>query len=189
MLFKSKIERLFFQGVTFYQLKNKTEYKTHYQRQSNLSMGEGFNQGRVGGGQGQQPARNTPGPGGGIMARIQATMSCHDNATVKRELDWQARVEGDGYKAVTFRPGVGGTNLSCFCIHEGQITGGPHGPLGRDFLQNVGGGDRCAGQAHRVCRGLHQWTLPSLIHPPPPKCLGMDKGKIPTQHCKVWDIL
>jgi hypothetical protein len=32
MPFKSKIERLFFQGITFYQLKKNAEYKTHYQR-------------------------------------------------------------------------------------------------------------------------------------------------------------
>jgi hypothetical protein len=32
MPFKSKIERLFFQGVTFYQLKKNAQYKTHYQR-------------------------------------------------------------------------------------------------------------------------------------------------------------
>jgi hypothetical protein len=40
MPFRSKIERLFFQGVTFYQLKKNTEYKTHYQRidGTNFSM-------------------------------------------------------------------------------------------------------------------------------------------------------
>jgi hypothetical protein len=32
MPFKSKIERLFFQGVTFYQLKKNAEYKSHYQQ-------------------------------------------------------------------------------------------------------------------------------------------------------------
>jgi hypothetical protein len=32
MPFKSKIERLFFQGVTFYQTKKNPEYKTHYQQ-------------------------------------------------------------------------------------------------------------------------------------------------------------
>ena len=32
MPFKLKIERLFFQGVTFYQLKKNAEYKTHYQQ-------------------------------------------------------------------------------------------------------------------------------------------------------------
>jgi hypothetical protein len=68
--------------------------------QSNLSMGGGFDQGGVGGGQGQQLVRNTP--GGGIMARIQAATSHRDNATIERELDWQARVEGDGYKEDAF---------------------------------------------------------------------------------------
>ncbi len=32
MPFKLKIERLFFQGVTYYQLKKNAEYEIHYQR-------------------------------------------------------------------------------------------------------------------------------------------------------------
>ncbi len=57
--------------------------------QSNLSMGGEFDQGMVRGGQGQQPVRQMP--GGEIMARIQAVTSCHDNTTIERELDRQAR--------------------------------------------------------------------------------------------------
>jgi hypothetical protein len=40
MPFKSKIERLFFQGVTFYQLKKNAKYKTHCEQihDTNVSM-------------------------------------------------------------------------------------------------------------------------------------------------------
>jgi hypothetical protein len=44
------------------------------------------------------------------------------------------------------RPGVGATNLLCICTREGQIAGGPHGPLGRDFLWHVGVDNGCAGK-------------------------------------------
>ncbi len=69
--------------------------------QSNLSIGAGdFNQGPVGGGQGQQPVRMAL--GGGITARIQAATSRFDDATIKRELDWQDRVEGEAGKCNPF---------------------------------------------------------------------------------------
>jgi hypothetical protein len=70
--------------------------------QSNLSIGAGdFDQGLVGGGQGQQPARIAS--GGGITAQIQAATSRLDNATIKWELDWQGRVEGEAEKCNSFR--------------------------------------------------------------------------------------
>ncbi len=69
--------------------------------QSNLSMAGEFDQGMVGGGQRQQPMCQTP--GGGITARIQAATSRHDNAIIKWELDWQARVEGNTGKSTAFR--------------------------------------------------------------------------------------
>ncbi len=70
--------------------------------QINLSIGAGdFDQGPAEGGQGQQPVWMAP--GGGITARIQAVTSCLDDATIKRELDWQGRVEGEAGKCNSFR--------------------------------------------------------------------------------------
>jgi hypothetical protein len=43
-----------------------------------------------------------PEPGGGIRARIQATTSHRDDATIKKELDWQGRVEGNTTKSAAF---------------------------------------------------------------------------------------
>jgi hypothetical protein len=44
----------------------------------------------------------TQGPGGGIAARLQAATSRNNNATIKRELDQQGRVEGDATKSASF---------------------------------------------------------------------------------------
>jgi hypothetical protein len=63
-------------------------------------MGAEFDQEMVEGGQGQQPLHQMP--GGGITAWIQAATSRHDSATIKRELNWQARVEGNVGKSIAF---------------------------------------------------------------------------------------
>ena len=78
--------------------------------QSNVSLGEGLTRG--GGGEGKQPARNTP--RGVIMARIQT-------ATIKRELDWQARVKGNGYKSAAFRDqALGQQAFQAFAFMKGK---------------------------------------------------------------------
>jgi hypothetical protein len=73
-------------------------------------MGEGGDQVTMGGGGGvhfnlpnggQQPEHTTP--GGSIAARIAQITNRNDDAFIERELDWQAKVEGDNQKSTAFR--------------------------------------------------------------------------------------
>jgi hypothetical protein len=54
-----------------------------------------------GGGPAQHAVR--PELGGGIRARIEAATSRRNDATTKKELDWQGRVEGDATRIAAFR--------------------------------------------------------------------------------------
>ncbi len=141
-------------------------------------MGEGFNQGGVGGEQGQQQARNTP--GGGIMARIQAATARHDDATIKRELDWQARVKGEGYKAIAFcNQALGQQTLHALAFMKSKLPVVHMTHLVGTFFGMLGLAPAMPGKhiAFVRDRGNGRYPVPFT---PPKKCLGMDKGKIPT---------
>jgi hypothetical protein len=74
--------------------------------QSNISLGEGFDQWAGGkGGCWTNPWRMIP-QGGEITAQIKQASTRTSNATIKRELNWQAQVGGDTTKATTFRDQV-----------------------------------------------------------------------------------
>jgi hypothetical protein len=69
--------------------------------QSNVFMGEGYDpRGRR---EGQEQHQAAHPPGGGIAAQLQRATTCNADATIEKELDWQARVGGDATKATTFR--------------------------------------------------------------------------------------
>jgi hypothetical protein len=63
-------------------------------------MGEGYDPRGHGKGQEQHQAAHPW--GGGITAQLQRATTCNDDATIEKELDWQARVGGDATKANAF---------------------------------------------------------------------------------------
>jgi hypothetical protein len=56
------------------------------------------------------------------MARIQTTTTHRKDSTIERELDWQARVEGDGYKSIAFRDlALGQQAFWAFAFMKGKL--------------------------------------------------------------------
>ncbi len=90
--------------------------------QSNISLGEGFNQwgwGEVG--VPDQPLADDT-PGGGIMAQIKRASTRTSDATIERELNWQARVGGDATKATTLRDQVlNQQDFRAFAFMKGKL--------------------------------------------------------------------
>ncbi len=64
-------------------------------------------------------------PGGGITARIQAATSRDDDATIERELNWQARVEDDAGKSIPFHDQALKQQVFCaFAFMKGKLSVG-----------------------------------------------------------------
>jgi hypothetical protein len=87
--------------------------------QSNVSMGEGYDpRGR---GEGQEQHQAAPPPGGGITAQLQRATTHNADATIEKELNWQARVGGDATKAAAFHDQVlGQQTFRAFAFMKGK---------------------------------------------------------------------
>ncbi len=124
------------------------------------------------------------------MAQIQAATSRHDDATIEQELDWQARVEGDGYKAVSFRDqALGQQAFRAFAFMKGKSPVVHMAHSVGIFFGMSGLATDVQGKHIAFVGGSGNGRYPVPFIPPPPKRVYLDKGKIPTRHRKVSDIL
>ncbi len=82
-------------------------------------MGEGYNLWGRGEGQEQHQAAHTPGEG--IAAQLQRATTRNADATIEKELGWQARVGGDATKAAAFRDqALGQQAFRAFAFMKGR---------------------------------------------------------------------
>jgi hypothetical protein len=156
--------------------------------QSNVSMEEGYDLRGHGEGQDQHQAAQPPGKG--IAAQLLQATTCNADATIEKELDWQARVEGGCHQSHCIpRPSVGPASIHGLCLHEGQVPGDTYGTHSQHILWHVRNGYQCARKINHICGGSGKQPPPSTVHTPSTEFMDVGKGMLPPRHGTVWQIL
>jgi hypothetical protein len=74
--------------------------------QSNISLGEGYDQWIRGEGEAPEQRPADDARGGGITTVLKSTSGRMTDATIEQELEWQAQVGGDSTKSMAFKDQV-----------------------------------------------------------------------------------